>query len=143
VPIIRDFHRCNDCKPRTIIDPLSGSLYPTFLRLTFSFFFIVFFGLTARVIPLRYGLRVFCFIGSALNDTGFPPIKQTLACDFTPPRSLSCPKENGAERKGKNKMSYLFRSINWLPRAERREAHSSKQNPLRDSKPSYDRPVAW
>ena len=63
----------------------------------------IFFELTARVIPLRSGLRVFCFIGSALNNTGFPPIKQTLACDSKPPRSLSCPKENGAERKVKTK----------------------------------------
>lgn len=30
-----------------------------------------------------------------------PPIKQPLACDSTPPRSLSCPKENGVERKVK------------------------------------------
>src|SRR5713226_9471218 len=52
-----------------------------------------------RFPSLRHsGLRVFCFIGSALNNTGFPPIKQTLACDSKPPRSLSCPKENGAER---------------------------------------------
>ena len=51
----------------------------------------IFFGLTAQVIPLRSGLRVFCFIGSALNNTGFPPIKQTLACDSKPPRSPSCP----------------------------------------------------
>jgi single stranded DNA-binding protein len=63
----------------------------------------IFFELTARVIPLRSGLRVFCFIGSALNNTGFPPIKQTLACDSKPPLSLSCPKENGAERKVKTK----------------------------------------
>jgi hypothetical protein len=32
---------------------------------------------------------------------------QTLARDSKPPRSLSCPKEKEAERKGKNKMSYL------------------------------------
>ena len=38
---------------------------------------------------------------------GHPPRMQTLTSDSTPPRSLSCPKENGAERKGKNKMSYL------------------------------------
>ncbi len=57
-----------------------------------------------RFPSLRHsGLRVFCFIGSALNNTGFPPIKQTLACDSKPPRSLSCPKENGAERKVKTK----------------------------------------
>ncbi len=72
---------------------------------------LIFFVLTARVIPLRSGLRVFCFVGSALNNTGFPPTKQTLACDSTPPRSLSCPKEKGAERKGKNKMSYL--NVKW------------------------------
>jgi hypothetical protein len=30
---------------------------------------------------------------------------QALACDSTPPRSLSCPKENGAERKGKYTLS--------------------------------------
>jgi hypothetical protein len=73
--------------------------------------FPIFFGLTAQVIPLRSGLRVFCFVGSALNSIGFPPTMQTLACDSTPPRSLSCPKENGAERKGKNKMSYLY--VKW------------------------------
>ena len=32
-----------------------------------------------------------------------PPIKQTLACDSTPPRSLSCPKEN--------KMSYQLSTL--------------------------------
>jgi hypothetical protein len=37
---------------------------------------------------------------------------QALACDSTAPRSLSCRKENGAERKGKNKMSYLIVSWN-------------------------------
>jgi hypothetical protein len=35
-----------------------------------------------------------------------PPIKQTLACDSTPPRSLSCPRKRG-RKKGKTKMSYL------------------------------------
>lgn len=73
---------------------LSGSSFsPTFLILDIPFFlFPIFFGLTARVIPLRSGLRVFCFVGSALKNAGFPPTMQTLACDSTPPRSLSCPK---------------------------------------------------
>jgi hypothetical protein len=48
----------------------------------FLSFLPIFFGLTAQVIPLRSGLRVFCF-GSALNNTVFPPTKQTLACDAT------------------------------------------------------------
>ena len=47
---------------------------------------------------------------TALNSTGYPPTMQTLACDSTPPRSLSCLKENGAERKV-NKMSYLY--VKW------------------------------
>jgi single stranded DNA-binding protein len=42
-------------------------------------------------------------IVSGYNNAGFPPIKQTLDCDSKPPRSLSCPKENGAERKVKTK----------------------------------------
>jgi hypothetical protein len=90
----------------TVLRIFSSPRYPQLG--TFPFFLRpIFFGLTARVIPLRSGLRVFCFVGSALNDTGFPPTKQTLACDSAHPRSLSCPKQNGAERKGKNKMSYL------------------------------------
>src|SRR5260221_12802782 len=90
-------------------------------KLGHSFLFPIFFGLTARVIPLRSGLRVFCFIGSALNNTGFPPIKQTLACDSKPPRSLSCPKENGAERKVKTKcLIYMLSGIalRWGPLAD-------------------------
>ena len=50
-----------------------NNLHVTFLSF---FLFPIFFGLTARVIPLRSGLRVFCFVGSALNNTGFPPTKQ-------------------------------------------------------------------
>jgi hypothetical protein len=54
---------------------------PEFLHLLFSS--LIFCGLTAQVIPLRSGLHVFCFVGSALNNTVFPPTKQTLACDAT------------------------------------------------------------
>ena len=48
---------------------------------TFLFFlFPIFFGLTARVIPLRSGLRVFCFVGSALNRvTRYQPTPQEQA----------------------------------------------------------------
>src|SRR5262249_32313117 len=35
-----------------------------------SFFFPLFFGLTARVIPLRSGLRVFCFLGTSFESLG-------------------------------------------------------------------------
>jgi PIN domain nuclease of toxin-antitoxin system len=78
----------------------SGSSYPTFLRLDIYFLSaLIFFGLTAQVIPLRSDLRVFCFIGSALNNTGFPPTKQTLASDCTPPRSLSCPQSKRGRKK--------------------------------------------
>ena len=65
------------------------------------FLFPILFGRTAQVIPRRSGLRVFCSVGSAQDNVGFPPTMQTLASDSTPPRFLSCPKENGAERKGK------------------------------------------
>ena len=94
-------------------DTLSGFLLSDAPEFGHSFFLSsIFFELTARVIPLRSGLRVFCFIGSALNNTGFPPIKQTLACDSKPPRSLSCPKENGAERKVKTKcLIYMLSGI--------------------------------
>jgi hypothetical protein len=43
----------------------------------------VFFGLTARVIPLRSSLRVFSFHGSRLR-AWVPPITQMPTCDSTP-----------------------------------------------------------
>jgi hypothetical protein len=90
-------------------DPFSApSPPPTFLSLDIPFFlFLFFFGLTARVIPLRSALRVFCFVGSAPNNTRFPPTKLTLACDSTPPRSLSCPKEKRVYGE------LLFRQATW------------------------------
>jgi predicted permease len=41
------------------------------------FLFAIFFGFSARVIPLRSDVRVFCFVGSALNNTEFLPTRQT------------------------------------------------------------------
>src|SRR5713101_7437660 len=46
------------------------------IRLLFvyaSFFSRRFLGLPAQALPVRSGLRVFCFLGSALNTTGSPP----------------------------------------------------------------------
>jgi hypothetical protein len=40
---------------------------------THLFFSRRFLGLTAPAIPVRSGLRVFCFLGSAHNTTGSPP----------------------------------------------------------------------
>jgi hypothetical protein len=39
----------------------------------------IFFGLTTQVIPLCSGLRVFCFVSSALESTGFLPTGPSLA----------------------------------------------------------------
>src|SRR6266404_3452719 len=55
------------------------------------------------VIPLRSGLRVFCFVGSALNNTGFPPTKQTLASDSTSLALCRAPKKTGQKEKVKTK----------------------------------------
>jgi len=67
------------------------------------FLFPIFFGLTARVIPLRSGLRVFCFVGSALKNAGFPPTMQTLACDSAPPSLSVVPQIKRGRKKGKRK----------------------------------------
>ncbi len=81
-------------------DTLSGFLLSDAPELGHSFLSLpIFFGLTARVIPLRSGLRVFCFIGSALNNTGFPPIKQTLACDSKPLALSRAPKKTGQKER--------------------------------------------
>jgi len=68
-----------------------------------------FLGLTARVIPVRSGLRVFCFLGSSPKTSWVPPRMQTLACDSQPPRSLSCPKKLG--QKGVHKTLMYLNSI--------------------------------
>jgi hypothetical protein len=91
--------QCDDCTLRTV---LRAALLSDVLAFGHLFLSPILFELTARIIPLHSGLRVLCFVGSALNNTGFPPTKRTLACDSTPPRSL-VPKENGAERKVKTK----------------------------------------
>jgi hypothetical protein len=59
--IVRDLQHCDDHRRRTYIHRLPGPSYPTLLRLDVYFFCPRFFGLTARVIPLRSGLGVFCF----------------------------------------------------------------------------------
>lgn len=70
--VTSDFHswrsrasRRSDCTPA----PSQHAVVPELGIFPF-FLFPIFFGLTARVIPLRSGLRVFCFVGSALNNIG-------------------------------------------------------------------------
>ena len=41
------------------------------------------FSLDSPLRQFRSGLRFFCFVGSALNKTGFLSTKQTRACDST------------------------------------------------------------
>ena len=55
-------------------DLLSGSSFSLMLlNVDVPFFlFPIFFGLTARVIPLRSGLRVFCFLGTSVEPLGTP-----------------------------------------------------------------------
>jgi hypothetical protein len=82
-------------------DPLSGpSSSPTFLSLGIRFFlFPIFFGLTARVIPLRSGLRVFCFHG--FSPDSMVPHKADASLRLHAPSLSLVPQENGAERKVK------------------------------------------
>ena len=57
----------------TPTSPPGFSSSPKFPRPNISFFlFPIFFGLTAPAIPLRSGLRVFCFPGSSRNLGSLP-----------------------------------------------------------------------
>ena len=57
---------------------------------------------TARVIPMRSGLRVFCFPGSSPKSMR-PSHKADASLRLHAPSLSVVPKENGAERKGENK----------------------------------------
>jgi hypothetical protein len=50
----------------------SSDIRPLFVHSSL-FFFLRFLGLTAPAIPVRSGLRVFCFLGSTLDTIGSPP----------------------------------------------------------------------
>ena len=50
----------------------SSDIRPLFVHSSL-FFFLRFLGLTAPAIPVRSGLRVFCFLGSALDTIGSLP----------------------------------------------------------------------
>jgi len=98
LPVRQRIHRSN----RT--DPLSEpSSSPTFLSLGIRFFlFPIFFGLAARVIPLRSGLRVFCFHGSSPDSMG-PSHKADASLRLHAPSLSLVPQRKRGRKKGKRK----------------------------------------
>jgi hypothetical protein len=102
--IIGDLELGNDSNLSNRANPLSGSLFsPMFLSLDIPFFFFpIFFGLTARVIPLRSGLRVFCFHGSARDSTG-PSHKADASLRLHAPSLSLVPQRKRGRKKGKRK----------------------------------------
>jgi hypothetical protein len=73
---------------------LSSNIRPLFVRF-FSLFFLRFLGLTAPAIPVRSGLRVFCFPGSALTIGS--PQNADANLRLPAPSLLVVPQETGAE----------------------------------------------
>src|SRR5260221_9588469 len=71
-------------------------------KLGHSFLFPIFFGLTARVIPLRSGLRVFCFHGSSPHDMG-PSHKADASLRLHAPSLSLVPQRKRGRKKGKRK----------------------------------------
>jgi len=113
---IADSHESEELHVRTTPFAVRVSFLPDVPELDIPFFlsFPIFFGLTARVIPLRSGLRLFCFVGSALNNTGFPPTKQTLACDSKPLALCRAPNKTGQKEKVKAKcLIYMLSGIDF------------------------------
>ena len=98
LPVRQRIHRSNHT------DPLSGpSSSPTFLSLGIRFFlFPILFGLTARVIPLRSGLRVFCFHGSSPDSMG-PSHKADASLRLHAPSLSLVPQRKRGRKKGKRK----------------------------------------
>src|SRR6266404_1213986 len=64
--------------------------------------FPVFFGLTAQVIPLRSGLRVFCFHGSSPESMG-PSHKADASLRLHAPSPSLVPQRKRGRKKGKTK----------------------------------------
>jgi hypothetical protein len=102
--IIGDLELGNDSNLSNRANPLSGSLFsPMFLSLDIPFFlFPIFFGLTARVIPLRSGLRVFCFHGSSPESMG-PSHKADASLRLHAPSLSLVPQRKRGRKKGKTK----------------------------------------
>ena len=100
--IIGDLELGNDSNLSNRANPLSGSLFsPMFLSLDIPFFlFPIFFGLTARVIPLRSGLRVFCFHGSSPESMG-PSHKADASLRLHAPSLSLVPQRKRGRKKGK------------------------------------------
>jgi hypothetical protein len=103
-PLIDDFPVRWRLHPSSRADPFSAPSFPQrFLSLEFPFLlFPIFFRRTARVIPFRSGLHVFCFHGSSPERMGPSHRADASLRLHAPCSSLSLvPKENGAERKVK------------------------------------------
>jgi hypothetical protein len=103
-PIIGDFQRRDTCTLQTapFIRPSLSSL-PIFLSLDIPLFlFPIFFGLTARVIPLRSGLRAFCFHGSSPESMG-PSHKADASLRLHAPSLSLVPERTRGRKKGKRK----------------------------------------
>src|SRR5882724_4109688 len=82
---------------------LRVSFFPTFLSLDIPFFlYPIFFGLTAPVIPLRSGLRVFFFHGSSPDRMG-PSHKVDATLRLHAPSLSLVPQRKRGRKKGKTK----------------------------------------
>jgi hypothetical protein len=74
---------------------------PTFLSLDISFFSLIFFALTARVIPLCSGLRAFCFHGSSPDSRGASHKAHASLRLHAPSLSLPAAKKTGQKDAGR------------------------------------------
>src|SRR5260370_20419544 len=128
--------------PSNRTDPLSGSSFSTtFLSLDIPFFlFPIFFGLTARVIPLRSALRVFCFHGSSPDSMG-PSHKADASLRLHAPSLSLVPQRKRGRKKGKRKCPiYMLSGIGFrgTSLADRSliEACSATHGPLPKRRPA-------
>src|SRR5260370_32073443 len=91
----------NEFYGRNCTFPCPGLPSPAVPELGHSFLsFPIFFGLTARIIPLRSGLRVFCFHGSSPNNTG-PSHKADASLRLPAPSLSLVPPRKRGRKKGK------------------------------------------